>query len=343
MKKNKICQTVLLILMILAAATACSKETKLGDGLFADINTSKGDIIVQLEYEKTPLTVTNFVALAEGKMDAANGKPFYNGLTFHRVIPDFMIQGGDPKGDGTGGPGYSFPDEFDPSLKHDRPGTLSMANSGPNTNGSQFFITHVPTPWLDGKHTVFGYVVEGQNVVNAIRQGDKINSIKIIRNGAAAKKFEADQKTFDERLAALTEKIAKSTEDKRQKDIAEIEKKYPQAKKTTSGIYYVITKEGTGPKPQKGSTVSLNYKLSTLSGKTLDDSALRGRPISFELGVGQVIPGWDETVADMRKGEKRISIIPPELGYGADGVRNPQTGEVIIEPNSFLVFEMELL
>ncbi|MDR0662523.1 MAG: peptidylprolyl isomerase [Spirochaetaceae bacterium] len=169
----------------------------LGDGVFAVINTTRGEIVVKLYYDKAPLTVSNFVALAEGKMDAAKGKPFYNGLKFHRVIANFMIQGGDPRGDGTGGPGYKFRDEFAPDLRHDGPGVLSMANSGPNTNGSQFFITHVETPWLDGKHSVFGRVVRGQNVVDAIRQGDTINSITIARNGGAAQAFRPDQANFD--------------------------------------------------------------------------------------------------------------------------------------------------
>jgi peptidylprolyl isomerase len=161
------------------------------------MDTTRGLIVLKLEYAKTPLTVSNFVALAEGKMDAANGKPFYDGLKFHRVISDFMIQGGDPLGNGTGGPGYRFRDEFDPGLRHDGPGVLSMANSGPNTNGSQFFITHTATPWLDGKHSVFGRVVRGQDVVDAVRQGDTINSVKIVRNGEAARAFQPNQASFD--------------------------------------------------------------------------------------------------------------------------------------------------
>jgi peptidylprolyl isomerase len=169
----------------------------LGDGLFAVIDTTRGQIVIKLAYDKVPLTVSNFTALAEGTMATAKGKPFYDGLTFHRVIADFMIQGGDPTGTGRGGPGYKFRDEFDPSLRHDGPGVLSMANAGPNTNGSQFFITHKATPWLDGKHTVFGRVVRGQDVVNAIRRGDKINTVRIVRNGAAASAFRPDQASFD--------------------------------------------------------------------------------------------------------------------------------------------------
>lgn len=187
------------LLMFSAMQLQAQKKPKLENGMYAEMTTSKGVILLQLEFEKTPLTVANFVGLAEGKLEnsARKGKPYYDSLKFHRVIKDFMIQGGDPEGTGRGGPGYKFKDEIVEGLKHDKPGILSMANAGPKTNGSQFFITHKATPWLDGKHTVFGHVINGQDVVDAIVQNDYIVKVKIIRKGKAAKKFNA-VKTFAE-------------------------------------------------------------------------------------------------------------------------------------------------
>jgi len=207
MKNYKITLFLLMGVILILSVTETADAQNLGDGLFARITTNRGDIIVRLEYERAPLTVCNFVALAEGTMNAARGRRYYDGLLFHRVISrangdgqDFMIQGGCPDGTGRGGPGYRFPDEIHPALRHNRPGALSMANSGPGTNGSQFFITIVPTPHLDGRHTVFGYVVQGQEIVNNTRQGDRIVRMEIIRNGSAANAFTANQENYDRML-----------------------------------------------------------------------------------------------------------------------------------------------
>jgi peptidylprolyl isomerase len=328
---------VLLVLMT-GIAAAAPGDTALGNGLFARITTNRGDIVLRLEYRETPLTVCNFVALAEGKMNKTKGKHFYDGLSFHRVIQDFMIQGGDPQGNGIGGPGYSFPDEFVPTLKHDGPGVLSMANAGPGTNGSQFFITHKETPWLDGKHTVFGRVVQGQQVVNAIRQGDKIEKVTIIRNGPDAAAFKADQAAFDSLLREKNAAAASRLKSQRDADITRINAKYPNLTLSPSGIRYSILKTGSGDKPSPGKTVSVNYKGTLLSGKVFDSSDVHGGPIEFQAGAGKVIRGWDESVLDMRQGEKRLVVIPPELAYGEQGA-----GNGLIPGNSFLVFEMELV
>jgi peptidylprolyl isomerase len=213
-----------------------------------------------------------------------------------------------------------------------------MANAGPGTNGSQFFITHVKTPWLDGKHTVFGKVVQGQEVVNAIKQGDRINTITIIRNGHEAQVFKADQAAFDQLLKEAAAANATKTKAKRDADLAQIKSKYPNTTLSPSGIYYMIQKAGTGDKPSRGKMVALNYKGMLLSGKVFDGSDFQGGPLEFQVGLGKVIPGWEETVLDMQLGEKRLVVIPPELAYGEQAV-----GNGLIPANSFLVFEMELV
>ena len=352
-QKLTCCASVLLLCAITNVLCACNKEAavakNLGDGLFAKINTVNGDIFIKLEYQKAPLTVTNFTALAEGTMTAAGGKPFYDGLTFHRVISkangdgdDFMVQGGDPNGNGSGGPGYQFPDEIVPELKHDKPGVLSMANAGPGTNGSQFFITIVPTPWLDGKHTVFGRVVQGQDIVNTIKQGDKINRITIIRNGQEAGSFKADQNRFDELLLRADAEAKAKQQAKRDAGIAAANKALPDAKKTDSGILYVIKKEGKGQKPAAGSTAQLNYELKLLDGKVIDASRMHDSAFEFTVGRGDVIRGWDEMVLDMKQGESRTVIIPPELAYGSRDIPDGKGG-VAIPADSYLMFDMELV
>ena len=307
------------------------------DGLYAVIDTQKGDIVIKLEYKKVPMTVANFVGLVEGELNIEDpGENFYEGLNFHRVIDNFMIQGGCPKGDGTGGPGYSFPDEFDPSLRHDGPGVLSMANAGPGTNGSQFFITHVKTPWLNDKHSVFGRVVEGQDVVNSIRQGDKINTIRIERIGDEAKKFVVTKQVFSD----LVENAAKRAMERRRAEIEKVENeianRWPNTVKTPSGLQYVVLKKGDGKKcPKYGQTVTVHYTGTLLDGRMFDSSVHRGQPASFK--IGQVIEGWNEALQTMSKGEKRTLIIPPELGYGVHGYPG------IIPPDSYLIFDVELL
>ncbi|PID71558.1 MAG: peptidylprolyl isomerase [Desulfobulbus propionicus] len=323
--------------------TAQNEDKKMKDGMYAKIQTNKGDILLKLHYDKTPLTVINFAGLAEGSLklggfDKPAGTPFYDGLTFHRVIDNFMIQGGCPLGNGTGGPGYTFPDEFDPSLKHSGPGILSMANAGPGTNGSQFFITHLATPHLDGKHTVFGKVVEGQDIVDSINQGDVIKTIEIIRVGKEASNFKTDQAAFDKALHAITAEQEDKLKKEREKITKIIKDKWPEAKKTRSGLYYQVEEEGTGATPNKGDMIKAHYTGRLLSNnRKFDSSYDRREPIEFQVGIGRVIPGWDEALMQMKKGEKRTLIIPPDLGYGERGAGG------VIPPNAWLVFDVELI
>ena len=305
------------------------------DGLYAKFNTTKGEILVALEYKKTPGTVGNFVALAEGNLEnkvKPQGTPYYDGLKFHRVIPDFMIQGGCPQGSGSGDPGYKFDDEFHPDLKHDAPGVLSMANAGPGTNGSQFFITHIETSWLDNKHTVFGKVVEGQKVVDAIAQGDKIDSLEIIRVGADAEAYNAVEafRTFEgsrEKRIAETKKAAE----------AELDKLAAGFNKTESGLRYQIIQKGDGAKAEKGKNVSVHYKGQLADGTVFDSSYKRNEPIDFPLGVGQVISGWDEGIQLLKVGDKARFVIPSHLGYGSRGAGG------VIPPDATLIFDVELM
>jgi len=305
------------------------------DGLYVKFNTSKGDILINLTFEKTPGTVGNFVALAEGNLEnnsKPQGTPYYNGLKFHRVIPDFMVQGGCPQGTGTGNPGYSFDDEFHAELKHDKPGILSMANSGPATNGSQFFITHVATPWLDNKHTVFGSVIEGQDVVDAIQQNDEIKSLEIIRVGDAAEKFNAI-----EAFRIFEGSRAKREAEEKEKQESILEAASAGFKKTESGLRYQIIQEGNGKKANKGDKVSVHYKGQLLDGTEFDSSYKRKQPIDFAIGVGQVIAGWDEGIQLLKVGDKARMVIPSNLAYGSQGAGG------VIPPNAPLIFDVELM
>lgn len=305
------------------------------DGIYAKFNTSKGAITVKLTHDKTPGTVGNLVALAEGSLEnnvKPQGTPYYDGLKFHRVIPDFMIQGGCPLGTGTGDGGYKFDDEFHPDLTHNGPGVLSMANAGPGTNGTQFFITHIATPWLDNKHTVFGHVVEGQDVVDAIAQGDTLDTLEIVRVGASAEAWNAVEafRTF---------------EGSREKRLAEAKAAQADAldqvsagfSETASGLRYQIIQKGTGAKAEKGQQVSVHYQGALIDGTVFDSSYKRKEPIEFQLGIGQVISGWDEGLQLLHVGDKARFVIPSDLAYGSAGAGG------VIPPDAILVFDVELV
>ncbi|MBK6527708.1 MAG: peptidylprolyl isomerase [Crocinitomicaceae bacterium] len=307
------------------------------DGIYAKFTTSKGQILLVLEYQKTPVTVANFVGLAEGNFTYDTiviTKPYFDSLKFHRVIADFMIQGGDPLGNGMGGPGYAFPDEIDTTLKHVGPGILSMANAGPNTNGSQFFITHKSTPWLDGKHAVFGRVISGMDVVNKIKQGDMIIKVEIIRVGKKAKKFNAT-KVFAAGITAINEKQRLAIAQQNADFKAEMAKTYPNAVQTESGLMYEVTKEGNGIYPQAGETVEVHYTGYFTDGKKFDSSVDRKQTFKFILKKGQVIKGWDEGIGYISIGGTAKLIIPYWLAYG-------EAGRSSIPPKATLIFDVEL-
>ena len=367
-------KSILFLLIVLTSFYACKEDNhNLPDGIYAQIDTNKGTIIVQLDYDKAPITVANFITLAEGKNtfvtnENLKNRPFYDGLKFHRVIKDFMIQAGDPLGTGSGDAGYKFKDEFS-EMKFDKGGVLAMANNGPATNSSQFFITHVDTPWLDNKHTIFGHVVQkGMEVVNKIVQNDFIKTITIIRNGEAAKKFDA-VKTFQDYFTVEAEnqkkKLAIEAENQRafeekhkalfDQKVAEFADLKSKATKTPSGLQYVITKKSGGKKPAKNTTVYIHYAGYLENGSMFDSSiedivkaygkldpnraAQNGyQPIAFQAGQKEgLIPGFIEGLEKLSLGDKAVLFIPSKLGYGEAGAGG------VIPPNANIIFEIELL
>ena len=338
------------------------KETYEGlkDGLYANFQTSKGNMIVKFEDKKAPVTVANFVGLAEGKIEnkaKAKGVPFYDGTIFHRVIKDFMIQGGDPKGTGMGDPGYKFDDEKN-DLQHTGKGILSMANSGPNTNGSQFFITEIATPWLDGKHTVFGSVVNGIDVIDTIANVEKgaqdkprtdvvLEKVSVFTKGDEYKNYDA-AKLFSEGKGKIKENnkaiLAQIEADKKKKaeEFAANQQKLVDDLKaemqvTPSGLYYKITKTTDGVSPNRGDEVAVHYAGKLVDGTEFDSSFKRNQPIDIPIGVGQVIKGWDEGIMLLKEGEAATLLIPAELGYGSAGAGG------VIPPNAWLIFDVELV
>ena len=327
------------------------KETYEGlkDGLYANLQTTQGNLIVKFEDKKSPVTVANFVGLAEGKIDnkaKAKGVPFYDGTIFHRVIKDFMIQGGDPQGTGMGDPGYKFEDEKN-DLKHTGKGILSMANSGPNTNGSQFFITEVATPWLDGRHTIFGEVVKGDDVIDKIANVEKgaqdkpktdivLEKVSIFSKGDEYKGYDA-AKTFNEgksKIAANNKAMAEKAEADAKKAIEDLK---AGMQVTESGLYYKITKKTEGKAPKAGDNISVHYAGKLTNGTEFDSSFKRGEPLEFPVGTGRVIKGWDEGILLLKEGETATLLIPPAMAYGERGAGG------VIPPNAWLIFDVELV
>lgn len=364
----------------LAIFTACSDSYKdLGDsGIYADLRTDRGNIIFELYAEQTPLTVANFITLAEGTnpkvTDSMKGKNYYDGLTFHRLVPDFIVQGGDPLANGRGGPGYKFYNEFSPELRHDSKGVVSMANGGINTNGSQFFITYKPTPWLDGYandgslkdcssprtgcHSVFGKVVFGLETLDSIAQNDTIRSIKIIRRGSKAKEFDAVkvfntefakapevEKARVERLAienkARQIKLDSADQIRYEKFLVDKEVFYKKmgvakAEKRASGLQVITYKKGKGKKFNPSIPATIEYTIYLGDGKKIQSSKDSGNPLVFTLDQTPLITGVKEALETMKVGGKVRLFIPYYIGYGeAGGGPFPRKAD--------LVFDLELI
>lgn len=364
----------LLLCSVLMSFTACNEEyPELEDGIYAEFKTNHGTFIAELFYEETPMTVASFVSLAEGESAMAEEefkkKKFYNGLIFHRIIKDFMIQGGDPSGTGQGGPGYKFPNEIVDTLKHSSKGILSMANSGPDTNGSQFFITLKETPWLDGKHTVFGKIAKGQEIVDQIGSvetgpGDKpvepvvMEEVKIIRKGSDAKKFKAANVLSDEleNFKAAAEAKEKALGELRTQTQTRLDSLKTTAKELESGLKIAFLKEGEGPKPKTGETVLVHYNGFLNDGFLFDTSdeemakkhdnvndrkksmGMYNKPMPVLYSPdAPMIAGFKEGVQQMKVGDKAVIFIPAHLGYGERGY------PPVIPPGSDLIFEIEIV
>ena len=359
----------LTFLILALSFTSCETNNykNLEDGLYADIQTDKGDILLKLEYENTPVTVANFVSLAEGTNtyveEKYKGKRFYDGLKFHRVVDDFMIQGGDPRGNGSGDPGYKFEDEFamdengELLFAHKSAGTLSMANSGPDSNGSQFFITHKETPFLDGKHTVFGHLIQGQAVVDSIQKNDVINKVEIIRVGKDVEKFDA-QEVFNSYFSEIEErkKLQQEKMNKVKADLLKlIDDNEANIVSFPSGLKYIKLKEGAGVKPKAGSKVLVYYAGYFMTGDLFDTNVIDiaklydkydhrresgggYNPVPMDYSPdASLIAGFKEGLQQMGIGDKLLLIIPSHLAYGEQGSRG------VIPPNSDLLFELEIV
>jgi cyclophilin family peptidyl-prolyl cis-trans isomerase len=329
---------VIALALVTALASCGDARADLGDGLFAVLETNKGEIVMQLHFERAPMTTANFVGLAEGTIASTRGEStrYFDGLTFHRVVPGFVVQGGDPSGNGTGGPGYRFPNEIHPELSHDAPGVVAMANSGPHTNGSQFYITLAPAPHLDGGYSVFGRVAAGMDVVQSIEQGDTITQVEIVRNGAAAKAFDAAEPAFRALVDRAETELEADREAAREAALSLMAEQHPDARLEPSGIY--LTTDGPADAtPAPGQRVTFHYTARVLGGGQFDDTRGRNDPLTLVLGQDSVLPGLDAALRAISPGQNAVAIIPPEMAFGSGGVPG------VIPPWSFVVFEIEVL
>ncbi|WP_376989714.1 peptidylprolyl isomerase [Borrelia recurrentis] len=323
---------------MLVACASKRKNLMEEHGIFALIDTNKGTIKIKLYYKIAPLTVMNFIGLSEGLIEnSVTNQPYFDNLIFHRVVDGFVIQTGDPTGTGTGGPGYVFPDEFTKGVRHDEAGVVSMANAGPDTNGSQFFITLADNlTYLDFKHSIFGKVVEGMETVRSINLGDKIERVKIIRVGDHANSFKVNNEEFLKLKSSYETKKLKEYEKHMAWQFEIIDRDCKDFEKDESGILYKVIKQGNGKCAKNGDIVRVDYEGFLLNGFKFDSSLERGNIMEFELGLGRVIKGWEIMLSNMCEGEERVIIIPPNLAYGDRDFTS------MIKANSFLKFNIIL-
>lgn len=340
-----------LILLILCALK------KYEDGLYAEVTTNKGLIILRLAFEKTPMTAAGFVGLAEGTIKNAafpDGIPYFAGTEFHRVVPGHVIQCGIPKSEKAKDPGYQFPNEIHPDLNHGRAGMVNMANAGPHTNGSQWCITLGDRSYLDGDYTVFGQVVRGLDVVFSIVQGDRVEKVKIIRAGKEAKRFRPTTESFQKMIEETRAKVKEAEEKKSREEEEIVRVSWPNASVLENGVKFVIVREGRGKAPSPDSRLKVAYTGKTLYGKTFVSTDEEGKPywggeaepFEFTLGKTSVNPGFDAALAQMKKGEKRILIVPSGQAYGIPGFyAKERKGEkrFHISPSTLVVYEVEML
>ena len=335
----RIALAVVFFVLVVAVASCTPDTSGLPDGLHAVISTDKGEIVIQLEPDRAPLTTMNFVGLAEGSIQSnRDGRPFYDGLTFHRVVPGFVVQGGDPDGRGSGGPGYQFPTETHPELLHDSAGVVAMANSGPDTNGSQFYITLDATPHLDGGYNVFGRVIRGIEVVGEIEVGDSMRSVKIVRIGDIAGAYRPTTDQFHDLIDRILERRTDAAAVQRREEERLIASKWPRAELVDdSGLRLVMTVEGFGRTPKPGDAVSVHFTFELVDGTQIDDTRTGGTPYSFTFGEEPLIPGLELAIGKIREGGSATAIIPPELAFGEVGV------PPVVAPNSFVIFRIDVI
>ncbi len=356
MPKKKIQFVLHALMMGMVLAGLCCRSDKYPDGMYAELHTNKGLIVLSLEYAKVPMTVANFIGLVEGTIENdvfPIGVPFFSGSKFHRVVPGHVIQAGIPNAEGDTGLGYEFPNEIHPELSHNRAGILGMANGGPHTNGSQFYITLGDRSYLDGDYTVFGEVIAGLDVVFAIAQGDLINEIKIVRIGKEAARFRADTETFHDLILQAKKRVEEQQNEKNAREAAVIQERWPDAIVSGSGAKYVILVEGKDAIPESGSHVLVRYSGEVLGGKkffsasdALPDDEPPAEEFVMVIGESMVNPGFDQAVSQMRVGEKRTVILPSHLAYGISGFYARETQgkkRFVISPGSTLVYDVELL